>query len=109
MYRLLVAGGFQRQVGGKSRGLDEHLDLAAAGGALEIAEDVAAFFAPVAGDAVAVARDLAAQIAFVAVAGAMQILLQAQSVAVDLVVGFAARRSVVPSDSETVPLPDHDP
>ena len=70
--RLLVAGGPQCQVGGKSRRLDEHVDLAAARGALQIAEDVAAGFAPVAGNAVALAGDVAAEIEFVAVAGAMQ-------------------------------------
>ncbi len=47
----LGAVGAQRQIGGKAVGLDEHLDLAAAGGALEVAEDVAAGLAPVAGDA----------------------------------------------------------
>ena len=90
LHRLLVAGGSQRQVGGKSGRLDEYLDLAAAGGTLQVAENIPAFLAPVAGDAVAVAGDLAAQIEFVAVAGAMQILLQAQSITVDLVVRFAA-------------------
>src|SRR5258708_24682703 len=39
--------------------LDEHVDLAAARGALQIAEDVAAGFAPVAGNAVALARHVA--------------------------------------------------
>ena len=90
LHGLLVAGGPQCQIGGKSRSLDEHLDLAAASGTLQIAENIPASLAPVAGDAVAVAGDLAAQIEFVAVAGAMQILLQTEAGAVDLVVGLAA-------------------
>ena len=53
--RLLVAVGAQGQVGGKARGLHEHLDLAAAGAALQGAEHVAAGFAPVAGNSVALA------------------------------------------------------
>jgi hypothetical protein len=48
---LLVAVGPQIQVGGKSGSLDEHVDLAAAGGALQVAEDIPALLAPVAGDA----------------------------------------------------------
>ena len=90
LHRLLVAVGPQRQVGGKSGSLDEHLDLAAARGALQIAENIAAGFAPVAGNPVALARDIAAQVEFVAIAGAMESLLQTQSGAVDLVVGLAA-------------------
>src|SRR6478609_6068322 len=39
---------------------------------------------------IALARDIAAQIEFVAIAGAMEILLQAQSIAVDFVIGLAA-------------------
>ena len=107
LHGLLVAGGSQRQVGCKSRSLDEHLDLATASGTLQIAENIPASLAPVAGDAVALAGDLAAQIEFVAVAGAMQILLQAKSVAVDLVVGLASNalgRSVGKSD-RAVPGP----
>ncbi len=68
----------------------EHLDLAAAGGTLQIAEDVAALLAPVAGDAVALAGDVAREVELVAVAGAVQVLLQAQPAGVDLVVGLAA-------------------
>ena len=90
MHRLLVAGGSQRQVGGKSRRLDEHLDLAAARGTLQIAENIPASLAPVAGDAVALAGDIAAQVEFVAVAGAMKVLLQTEAAAIDLVVGLAA-------------------
>src|SRR5258708_2908067 len=70
--------------------LDEHVDLAAARGALQIAEDVAAGFAPVAGNAVALARHVAGEIELVAVAGAMQVLLQAHARRVDFVVGLAA-------------------
>src|SRR5512140_3459474 len=47
---LFVAGGRQRQVGGKSRSLDEYLDASTARGALEIAEYVAAGFAPIPGN-----------------------------------------------------------
>ena len=53
------AVGAQVQLGGKAGGLDEHVDLAAAGGALQIAEDVAALLAPVAGDALALAGHVA--------------------------------------------------
>ena len=56
---------------------------------MQIAENIAAALAPVAGDAVAVAGDFAAQIEFIAVAGAMQVLLEPQTVAVDLVVCLA--------------------
>src|SRR5687768_7693362 len=90
MHGLLVAGGLQIQVGCKSGSLDEHVDLAAARGALQIAEYIAALLAPVAGDAFALAGDVARQVKFVAVAGAVQILLQAKPVGVDLVVGLAA-------------------
>src|SRR5258705_10916630 len=90
LHGLLVAGGPQRQIGGKSRSLDEHLDLATAGRALQIAENIPAGFAPVAGNAVALAGDIAAQVEFIAIAGAMEILLETKSGAVDLVVGLAA-------------------
>ena len=90
LYVLLVAVGPQIQVGGKSGSLDEHVDLAAAGSALQIAEDIPALFAPVAGDALTLAGDVARQVEFVAVAGAVQVLLQAEPVGVDLVVGLAA-------------------
>src|SRR3954467_14809260 len=73
---LLGAVGAQVQIGGKSGRLDEHVDLSAARGALQIAEDVAALLAPIAGDAVALAGDVAGEIEFVAVAGAVQVLLQ---------------------------------
>src|SRR5205085_11919123 len=73
LHDLLGAVGAQRQVGGKSGSLDEHLDLAAARGALQIAENIAALLAPVAGDTVALARHVAGEIEFVAVAGAMQV------------------------------------
>lgn len=86
---LLVAIRPKIQVRGKSRGLDEHVDLATAGGALQIAKNVPALFAPVAGDPIALAGDIAGEIEFVAVAGAIQMLLQAKPVGVDLVVGFA--------------------
>src|ERR1700692_1592097 len=68
LHGLPVAGGGQRQVGGKSRSFDEHVDSSTAGGALQIAEDIAAGFAPVAGNPIALAGDIAAQIEFVAVA-----------------------------------------
>jgi hypothetical protein len=89
LYILLVAVGPQIQVCGKSGSLDEHVDLAAAGSALQIAEDIPALFAPVAGDTVTLAGDVAGEVEFVAVAGAVQILLQAEPVGVDLVVGLA--------------------
>jgi hypothetical protein len=90
LHGLPVAGGRQRQVGGKSRSLDEDVDPSTARGALQIAEDIPAGFAPVAGNTVALAGDVAAQVEFVAVAGAMQILLQPKAITVDLVVGLAA-------------------
>src|SRR5215208_3142899 len=90
LHGLLVAGGPQIQVRGKSGSLDEQVDLAAAGGALQIAENIPALLAPVAGDAVTLAGDVARQVELVAVAGAVQILLQAKPVGVDPVVGFAA-------------------
>src|SRR5882757_4939996 len=90
LYVLLVAVGPQIQVCGKSGSLDEHVDLAAAGSALQIAEDIPALFAPIAGDTVTLAGDVAGEVEFVAVAGAMQVLRQAEPVGVDLVVGLAA-------------------
>src|SRR6266536_5113017 len=79
LHDLLVAAGPQIQVGGKSGRLDEYVDLAGAGSALQIAEDVAALFTPIAGDAFTLAGDVAAQVEFVAVAGAVQVLLQSHS------------------------------
>src|SRR5260370_16901380 len=67
LHRLLVAGGPQRHAGGKSRSLDEHLDLATARRALQIAENIPARFAPVAGDAVTLARNVGTQVKFLAV------------------------------------------
>jgi hypothetical protein len=64
LHGLPVTAGAQRQAGGKSRSLDEHVDLSAAGRALQIAENIAAGFAPVAGNAVALARHIAAQVEF---------------------------------------------
>src|SRR6185312_5020946 len=90
LYALLVAGGAQVQVGRKARSFDEHVNLAAACGTLQIAEDIPALLAPVTGDAVALAGDVAREVKFVAVAGAMQILLQAKPVGVDLVICPAA-------------------
>ncbi len=89
LHDLLVAIGLQIQVCGKSGRLDEHVDLAAACGALQVAEDIPALLAPVTGDALTLAGDVAGEIEFVAVAGAVQILLQAEPVGVDLVVGLA--------------------
>src|SRR5690242_20085854 len=65
LHGLLVAVGAQVEVGRKTRGLDKYLDLAAAGGALQIAEDVPALFAPVAGDALTLAGDVARQVELV--------------------------------------------
>src|SRR3954463_16538799 len=90
LYVLLVAVGPQIQVRGETGSLDEHVDLAAAGGTLQIAEDIPALFAPVAGDPVTLAGDVAGEIEFIAVAGAVQVLLQAEPAGVDLVVGLAA-------------------
>src|SRR5712672_733122 len=90
LHGLLAAGGSQRHAGGKSRSLDEHLDLAAARRALQIAEKTPARFAPVAGNAVTLARNLGTQVEFVAVAGAAESLLQTQSGAVDIVAGLAS-------------------
>src|SRR5258708_32111005 len=82
--RLLVAARRQVQGRGETRGLDEDIDLAAACLALQVAVDVAARFAPGAGDAVALADHIAAEIEFITVAGAAQGLLQAAAAAVDL-------------------------
>src|SRR5258707_1487450 len=90
LHRLLVAGGPQRHAGGKSRSLDEHLDLATARRALQSAENIPARFAPVAGDAVTLARNVGTQVEFVAVACATESLLQTQSGAVALVAGLAS-------------------
>src|SRR5882762_6715904 len=76
--------------GGKSRSLDEHLDLATARRALQIAEKIPARFAPVAVNAVTLARNVGTQVEFVAVAGAAESLLQTQSGAVDIVGGLAS-------------------
>src|ERR1700716_1991931 len=81
--RLLVASRRQVQGRGETRGLDEDLDLAAAGPALQVAIDVAAGFAPGADNAVALRGHIAAEIEFVAVAGAAQGLLQATAAAID--------------------------
>src|SRR6266702_4545017 len=90
LHGLLVAGGSQRHAGGKSRSLDEHLDLATARRALQIAEKIPARFAPVALNAVTLARNVGTQVEFVAVAGAAESLLQTQSGAVDIVAGLAS-------------------
>ncbi len=90
LHRLLVAGGPQRHAGGKSRSLDEHLDLATARRALQIAENIPARFAPVAVNAATLARNVGTQVEFVAVAGATESLLQTQSGAVDIVAGLAS-------------------
>src|ERR1700742_652113 len=79
LHDLFAAVGAQVQRGGEARSLDEHADLAIAGGALQIAEDVAALLAPAAGDTVALAGDIAGQVELVAVAGAVQRLLQAHA------------------------------
>lgn len=95
--RLLVAAGRQVQGRGETRRLDEDFDLAAASPALQVAIDVAAGFAPGADNAVALGGHIAAEIEFVAIAGATQGLLQAAAAAIDLVTGLAAnafRRSV---------------
>src|SRR5258708_27245298 len=87
LHGLLAAGGSQRR---KSRSLDEHLDLATARRALQIAEKIPARFAPVAVNAVTLARNVGTQVEFVAVAGAVESLLQTQSGAVDIVAGLAS-------------------
>src|SRR5258706_11349516 len=90
LHRLLVAGGPQRHTGGKSRSLDERLDLTTARRALQSAENIPARFAPVAGDAVTLARNVGTQVEFVAVAGATESLLQTQSGAVGIVAVLAS-------------------
>jgi hypothetical protein len=90
LHCLLVAGGPQRHAGGKSRSLDEHLDLATAGCALQAAENIPARFAPVAENAVTLAGNVGTQVEFVAIAGATESLLQTQSGAIDIVAGFAS-------------------
>src|SRR6185312_17338537 len=82
--------GAERQVGGKAVGFDEDVDLTAAGSALQVAEDVAAGFAPVAGDTLAIRRHVAGQVELVAVARAVQFLLEAHACAADLITGLAA-------------------
>lgn len=89
LHHLLGAVGLQVQVCGKAGRLDEHVDPSAARGALQIAEDVAACLAPVAGDPVALAGDVAGEVELVAVAGAMQRLLQVHARRRDLVVSLA--------------------
>src|SRR5260370_35449772 len=79
LHGLFVAGGSQRHAGGKSRSLDEHLDLATARGALQIAEKIPAPFAPVAENPVTLARNVGTHIEFVAVPGPAESLLQTQS------------------------------
>ncbi|MGY3466060.1 hypothetical protein ACVW0I_002931 [Bradyrhizobium sp. LM6.11] len=76
--------------GGEAVGLDEHLDLAAAGGALQIAEDVAVGLAPIAGDALALARHVAGEVELVTVGRTVQRLLEAETGTGDLVVRLAA-------------------
>src|SRR5258708_39009717 len=58
--------------------------------ALKSAENIPARFAPVAGDAVTLARNVGTQVEFVAVAGATESLLQTQSGVVDIVAGLAS-------------------
>jgi hypothetical protein len=89
LHGLLVAGGPEGQIGGKSVGLDKYVDLTAAGSALQIAEDVSACFAPATMNAVALARHVAGQIEFVAVASATQVLLQSEARAINLIVSLA--------------------
>src|SRR5262249_47520821 len=59
LHDLPGAVGTQVQRGGEAGGLDEDVDLAIAGGALQVAENVAALLAPTAGDALALAGDVA--------------------------------------------------
>src|SRR5262249_10798344 len=89
LHGLLGAVGAQRQVRGKSIGLDENLYLAAARSTLQVAEDVAARFTPVAGNPVTVGCNIAGEVELVAVAGAVQLLLQAHAAVIDPVIGFA--------------------
>src|SRR5258706_16213039 len=90
LHRLLVAGGPQRHAGGKSRSLDEHLDLATARRALQSAENIPARFAPVAGDAVTLALNVGTQVEFLAVAGATEGMFQTHSGAVDVLASLAS-------------------
>ena len=67
---LPAAIGPQHQICGESGRLDEHVDLAAARGSLQIAENIPACLVPVAGDSITLARNIAVQVEFVAGAGA---------------------------------------
>ena len=67
---LPAAIGLQHQVCSETRRLDEHVDLAAARGSLQIAENIPACLVPVAGDSITLARNIAVQVEFVAGVGA---------------------------------------
>src|SRR6185436_498604 len=61
LHGLFLAAGTDQEIRGKSRGLDEDFDPAAAGGALQVSEHVAAGFAPVAGNPLTLAGHVAGQ------------------------------------------------
>jgi hypothetical protein len=67
---LLVAGGLQRDVGTKTGRLGDHLEGAVGATALNAAADIAAGFAPVAGNLAACCDHRGQQVEFVGVAGA---------------------------------------
>jgi hypothetical protein len=84
LHDLLVAACPNVEGRGKTRRLDKYVDRTASRRALEVAVDVAVGFAPKPDNPVALGRDVAGQVEFVAVAGAMQSLLQIVAGAVDL-------------------------
>ena len=88
---LLVAACSKRQARREARSLDHHVDPAAAGRALQAAEDVAARFVPLAGDPVALALDVTREVELVAVAGAAKRLLQTKARTIHLVFRPAAK------------------
>ena len=89
LHRLLVAGGLQRHTGGKSRA-STNTSIWPRPPCPAVCRKFPARFAPVAGDAVTLTRNVGTQVEFVAVAGATESLLQAQSGAVDIVAGLAS-------------------
>src|SRR3954447_14247982 len=90
LHGLFFAIGADQEIRRKSCGLDEHFDPATTCGALQVPKHVAAGFAPVAGNPLALAGHVAGKVKLVAVAGAAQALLQVQPGVVDLVVCLAA-------------------
>src|SRR5579872_653157 len=84
---LLVAAASQRQAGAKSRRLDDQVDLAAARGSLQAAEDVAVGLIPLSRNPLALACHLTIEVEFVAVAGAAKALFQTEAGLIDAVFG----------------------